>query len=936
MAYENIRLVQPNFCLGPQSGTICTIDTTNPQTVLRVKSLAGANIIDLSLSSNILNENIRLEYVGPSNISEIRDDLTFFTFEKVSNSICMIKRWITRLAYRELLLKEEIVKYTSGNEYYNAIDFAVEYYHRKFTRPNEYYNYLDMDNVENIKTGTRLFIGPSTDTTNVGATEAATVSHVINYINGKRVFLTAPLKYQYASNDIITLYSYVYVYSSEGYANDPIKGTLFKLDAYTWNTVEIDTKAIYKRVTASRWCPMVGSIASIIGPNLLFVKPYDSYLNWQSLFMNNIESNNNDIFPVRDVIFDNYSIYKLQKKITLKDDVGRRTTYSWDNYNIQADSLLPYSCSTTTWLEQSIIAGYNKNVDINVQVRDQFHIGLRDVYVNFYKSGDFDALFDPLSGAVTTDLNGKATINYRSGVTYTGHTLISAKATGASLSTGSGYTWTANNIISYPNTNPTVRLMFQLKSLNSIYGNLKQLWDNYRKIWIKSPIEIYWEYPDISIFCKSFFTSPGGDWGDKTNVDYGKYYLGFYEVAEYLPMLYRGKYQTDTPPHFSAGFGFHNWPYVLPTPEAPFFIGNQIRLLEDFTSTNKIKSLTEYLIYRIVGNDLEGIVPYIIIKQPDETGKLQISQLKLSLHTHWVDGKAYDELFTRVKINQFIFVEDAVPKFWSEKNPTDTNIWIRLRPFAFSLNNSTFRMWVRERSYLGDTGYYEVTESVSLLNFDAGGGMLGIEALYNPPKDFLYGSLIFVRIEVYDQAYIPNFIYTEYWFKVTPDYKAPYLYNLKPDREEVDVSVDTTIHFEIIDVGTGIDIESLECLLNSVRMNPEYLKMEIVSVHHIKLDYKPPDNLFFSKDYKVSIKVQDTSPNKNRANDSYRFYTADSTGVLIIDPSPGVCKSAMRRFQDVSVKVLADGNGVDVSSIRMQVFNKDVHPRLLPIIYRIA
>jgi hypothetical protein len=28
-----------------------------------------------------------------------------------------------------------------------------------------------------------------------------------------------------------------------------------------------------------------------------------------------------------------------------------------------------------------------------------------------------------------------------------------------------------------------------------------------------------------------------------------------------------------------------------------------------------------------------------------------------------------------------------VPKFWSEKNPTDTNIWIRLRPFAFSLNN---------------------------------------------------------------------------------------------------------------------------------------------------------------------------------------------------------------------------------------------------------
>jgi hypothetical protein len=315
---------------------------------------------------------------------------------------------------------------------------------------------------------------------------------------------------------------------------------------------------------------------------------------------------------------------------------------------------------------------------------------------------------------------------------------------------------------------------------------------------------------------------------------------------------------------------------------------------------------------------------------------LQISQLKLSLHTHWVDGIAYDSLFTRVKLNQFVFVEDAVPKFWSEKNPIDTNIWIRLRPFAFSLNNTTLRMWVRERSYNGDTGYYEVTHSLTLTNFDAGGGMLGIEALYNPPQDFLYSSLIFVRIEVYDRAYIPNFIYTEYWFKITPDYKAPYLINLSPDREEINVAVDKTIHFEIVDEGSGIDVNSLECLLNSVRMDRDYLNVEVVSRYHIKVDYTPEKNLFFSKDYKVSVKVQDTSPQINRMNDSFVFYTADSTGVLILDPSPGVCKSSMRRFQDVSVKILADGNGVDVGSIRMQVFDRDVHPRILPIIYRIG
>jgi GTP:adenosylcobinamide-phosphate guanylyltransferase len=144
------------------------------------------------------------------------------------------------------------------------------------------------------------------------------------------------------------------------------------------------------------------------------------------------------------------------------------------------------------------------------------------------------------------------------------------------------------------------------------------------------------------------------------------------------------------------------------------------------------------------------------------------------------------------------------------------------------------------------------------------------------------------------------------------------------------------IDFEIIDEGTGIDVNSLECLLNSVRMDKDYLNIEVVSQYHVIVDYTPEKDLFFSKDYKVSVKVQDTSPQTNRMNSSYTFYTADSTGVLIVDPSPGICKGGMQRFQDVSVKVLADGNGVDVGSIRMQIFNKDVHPRILPIIYRIS
>ena len=940
MAHENIRLQQPNFCIGPQAGTICTIDTSNPTTILRIKNTAGANIIDLSLSSNILNDNIRLEYVGPPNLSNIDDDLIFFTFEKVSSTSCMIKRWATRMAYSELLLKEQVVKSTTGNEYYNALDFAVEYYYRHFTRPNEYYNYLEMNSTVNVKNGTRLFFGPATDTDNIGATEVGVVSHIINHIDGKRVYLTAPLKYQYAIGDMITFYSHVYIYSSIGYAGDTTRGSLFKIDAYSWDTDEIDAKAFYKKVSASRWCPMVGGIASVVDTNMLFVRPYDSYQNWRSMFMSNVEDDKNTIFPVYDVIFDNFSVYKLQSKTTLRDDEGNLRTYGWSTYNYQQDSLLPYSASVTTWLEQSIVIGYHKNVDINAQVRDQFHVGLRDVYLSFDKLGDDEALYDPLSGNVITDTNGKATINYRSGSTYQGHTEISARATGGSTSAGSPYVWTWNNIISLPNADPATILVWQIV-WDFYYLRFRQVNKDYMVLTPGPYNTFVWIYPYYTLRGKSFFTTPGGDWGPGEVVedyepDYGSFALPSV-IEEWLPMLYRGEDQIDSISLAHGSTGFSNWPYPdsLKDNES-FYVGNQITLHADVLAEARLEVVTDFLLYPKNGSFEDGYVPYIVVLQPDETGHGQISQLKLSLHTHWVDGQPYDELWTYSNIDQFIFVEDAVPKFWSEKNPIETNIWIRLRPFAFSLDNDSLRMWVRQDSYAGDTGYIEVTDEIELINFDAGGGNLGIEVDYNPAQDFKYGATVYVRIEVYDVAYIPNFIYVEYWFKVIPDYKAPYILNMDPDHHDIDVPVDKPIYFEIEDRGTGIDRSTLEVLINSRRMNPDYVTVEEVSRYHFNITYTPPEGLYFSKNYKITAKVLDTSPRRNAMNSSYEFRTADSTGVLITDPTPGPCKGGMARFEEVSALVLGDGNGVDKGTIRMQVYDRDINPRVVPIIYRVS
>lgn len=945
MAYENIQIQNPNFCKGPQLGTLCTIDTTNPTTVLRMKDTGGNTILDLTLSSNILDDDVRLEYVGPPNLNGMVDDLTFFTFERINDTKCLIRRWQTRMAYRELLLKEQVVKQNIGDVSYNAIDFAVEYYNRTFIKGNEYDNFLYMSDTQHIKTGTRLFLGPSSDTSNLGATEMVVVTHIADIHGEKRVYLSDHANYEYSIGDFITVYTHVYIYSKEGSPGDDRIGSIIKHDALTWNIVERDGKNLYKRVTASKWCPAVRGIASVVNTNMLFVRPYDSYLNWRSMFMSNVKSDKNTVFEVYDVFFDNQVVYKLQDTVTYKEDDGDLDTELWEYYNYQEDTLSPYSSNINLWTEEQIKFAFHKTITINAQVRDQFHVGLRDVTVQFYiePGGDDDAYLWPYSGLAETDINGKCTMDYRTGHDYLGSTLVTARATGSANSTGSEFCWAKPgiNLISLPYYPDVYYTIYQFKYWGG-HAYSRQ---------IDTPFMVWWlpegsfnrakVLPYHFIKMRSCFSTPGGDWGRDFPNDHFESALN---VAIFLPELYRGT-ESDGPSLAHRGYGFSNWP-VNPI-HGFFFWGNQIKLVNDFESDGNMEAYTNFKIHHGVASAdpeapggrtprREGWPPYLFVVQPDESDRVQLSQLNLSLHTHWLDGWPFDELIGHVTLDQFIFVEDAIPKFWSEKNPIDTDIWIRLRPFAFSLDNDTLRMWIRVVSWKGDNGYREITDQIDLDNFDAGGGLLGIEVLYDPPEDLPYGALVFIKIEVYDEAYISNFVLVEYWFYITPDYKAPYLTNLSPSREAENIPVDSSIYFEIWDVGSGVDLDTLEVLVNSRLVGSDDLTIDSTNIKRIKITYKPPWNLYYSKDYKITVKVSDVSPQENKMNSAYTFYTVDSTGIYITDPSPTPCKRGMERFEDVSAILLADGNGIDKRTIRMQVYNKDVDPKITPIVYRIG
>lgn len=976
MAFENIQIEYPNFCLTPQLGTFATINTSEATTRLRIKGEAGGLIGDYTLSSNIHpdNELIGIEYCGPLNVGGIIDDVTFFTVERVSSSQCLIKRWETNITFSLLNLKQQIVKYTSGNFYYDVTGAAVEHYHRTFdfAQPSGQ-SYLDISSASRIQSGDTLFLGPSSDTDNIGATENVSVSHV----SGNRVFLNSSTVYQYVFGNQITFFNNIYLISSKGYAGDSRYGTVFKHDAYSGARLEYTTGGEYKHITGAKWSIEVDAIAGINTSQLLFIRPYDSYLKWKSMFLTNIEDNNKDYFEVYDIVFDEFTIYKLMMKLTLKDDSGDKTTYSWSTYNYQQDTLVPYTHNVAIYMLQQYTIGPD-GTRIYVQTRDQFGVGLRDVNINLYDDGsDGDAEFTPLGGNVITDINGEADVGYTPGGLYTGPTIISVKADKSSpASTGSQFCW--NSILIDGRTELVDQFgrgsMFQDKE-HSGFVSGRQANDSFKN---KEGV-----LPPIYLICYSYFGQPGGNWVAGGDYSYGCW--PWFEVT--------GGRQ-DGPSSTIANVGC-KWDCITWEPAAgepvtdscttepvrqpradfitqvleftqvgvpPKYYQGQGSLDDDSKSLIIPQRTWFWQYYKDVscvgGCELgDGKPPRILGFQIDSKNELGFSQLNLSRHSNWEDGEYTADLRTHVHLDQFIFVEDAVPSFWSEKNPRETDIWIRLRPFAFSLDGMTMKFFVREVWTVDDvhydTGYYDVIERygwppdndrVTLDYFDAGGGVQGIEFTYDAPDIYHHNALIYVHIELYDTSAEPNFIYTDYWFRIIPDYNSPYLLNESPDREEDQVSLDTTLYFEIKDAGEGIDIDTLEVFLNSRTVyhaehtpDPKTV-IEKVSLNHYKVTIGLPYELQYGKDYSVGVTVKDISENKNVLRDSYRFYTRQSEVPWFTDFDPKLCKRGMPRFRDVSFVVLGGGEGVDEQTIRIQVHDKDITDKstMTPVVYRVS
>lgn len=888
--YENIELAYSNFCVGPQAGTFCSIDTSGATAVLRVKNSTGTLLnsysfypdttleVDSDFSTYPYNISTAIKYTGPTNQTGYYTNMIFFTMERniqlVYDPILMynvpksnefiLRKWILNATSNRLELEETYTKTGNATNHLDCFNFAIGTIKTYLDAPAAIADLqLTLPTTSGISVNDSVVIGPSTDATNVNAVENCYVFSIDSptVISIRTVGPTTPPVYEYIAGNPVTIVKDAYTIS---HSSTTSSGALYTLDAQgSYSIIAKNESNIYDGAIAMDWNSVYGTPTFVKGTELLSIELSDYEIS-KSHTLKNVTSAK-ELLTIYDISIEDNTVYRLQDSTQLWSDTGGSSVTTWTTYNFVADTMIPYVASINiTHIADSAILTRLAQVFISIKVRDQFGASVRDKNIQFNKSGDSEAAFDPSNGQLTTDVNGEATITYNSGANYNGNVDITVRSDGSSTHLGSQYVWVDLDLTSVVDFDGEVIATQELD--------------------ITKNIEI-----------TQYYLPTSGLWFIQESAITGSY---IFEQA-FLPYLNDVLWGEIVPSRVDLRQITH---YM-----------NNVDVYDEWTSSNYAPTLPETSVTQLDTSSDSGIV--------DQT---------------YVSRHYSDAHIDTTTLEQFSFISEARPPFWSEKNSTDTDIWLRLRPFATSLDINTLIVKIREVSYAGDTGWVDITSEAAITIYDAGGGLNGLEFQWYITNPFHNNATVYVTLEVKDTAFPPNKVLTDYWFKVIPDFKAPYIDNLYPAIEEFDVAVDTPISFDVHDLGSGVDIDSLDLLLNYTKIVPTTITK--VTDNHYQISYTPPKDFYYSSTVSVEVTVADVSSNVNILHDSWRFYTLESTEPWIDTDNfyPGRCVKGLPRNQsNVNFQVYGLGNGIDDESVELYIGGLRREALLTPIVYRL-
>ena len=888
MSYENIRINDPVFCVGPQIGGYYTLAPTETSCVVYVKNNEGTIVDTYSLSpldgldyevSGAIKDFI---YIGPINQSSPADGLTFYTLESIEYVNCescgeplrvelirdhllshcpvcgnyspsvlysnyklfyfksYIKKWLMDVNSKTLILYSTIEKISDTEYNYEASSLVIETLETTLStaiEPSK--EYVNLTTTSGIEKYDEVMIGPSNHSYSYNKIEYANVHSVDEYkIEITTIEGYLPTKNYYMADDGVVIIKGMYLICKCKYVPEEIgtnefifhrfdEGFLYKLDYKNYGSMlEVNKSNIYNYSGPSVWDLSYKTIDVVHSTQLLFIDPHYNYMCIKSMqLFNHYE---NDILTIYDMDIVGTTLYMLQRKITKRDDYGDTFLFSWATYNYAVESLLPSTNSISIIVDDYNLT-QNQVVNIRAIVKDQFAATLVNKDVEFYKEKAL-GLFEPVDGTGVTDGNGIVDLTFHLiSPTVNEELEIKVRVTGGGTHLGSGYVWDSIVLyIEYDATNTNMTLL----------------------------APYYYEGCDIEYWWPQYATGTIYTVKDEIEV-YGTIYTR--KVHQYLHYFF--KYLLY---HHPLG----NSVAAPPPPKpAPNFAVGGLNLTQGKSSGD------------------------LYLESPTG-GWYPLDILYVSRHFNSnINSLSLD-------IYQFQFLTEAHPTFFSEKNTINTYIWLRLRPYAFDLVSNTLVFKMRETSYRGDTGWVDVTSELTITYFDAGGGLYGLDVLWPNNYVFHNGGTVYISIEVYDAASPPNRIGLEYWFKIVPDYFRPYITNEFPARAENNVSLDTLISFDIIDVGSGVDTNSIEVYVKSREVRNLNITRIEGTEGNVHVEFKSELVFLYSDVIDISVYASDVVG--NQVVEKWMFYCLESTPPWYNEENvePRNCSKGLYKFYD--------------------------------------
>jgi hypothetical protein len=453
MPQENIQIAQYNFCIAPVVGTFATVDTTNTTARLIIKNSTGVATVSYTFNPNLSqNTNIYyLDYIGPRNLSALKSGMVFITMESNLTSLVTIKKWDLDVENTRLNLDYTISKNSAGYDTFACRAMAIGRYYTSLSLTTVTgTGSIVLNNVDNVVSGTRLYIGPSSNTTYLGNYEEV----IATSISGTTVSISStngiPLSSYFNSGDPITYLGNIYLFSDMGYAANQTMGCLFTLDNYTGDIKDRHNSALYNNVKASNYgLPYSNTVALVKNSQLLYIDVND-YAISKSARINNTKYLSSEVVDVFALSFTESTIYRLQNKKITRSDTGTYATLNWGTYNYHEDTFNRYSDVISLSTDTITIAN-QETILIKVVVLDQYGMGISGKTVKFNKEyGDSAGVWGEVNFEATTDINGVGFISYTSGwynpslITPINEDIkITARTDGSNILTGSIYIWTS-------------------------------------------------------------------------------------------------------------------------------------------------------------------------------------------------------------------------------------------------------------------------------------------------------------------------------------------------------------------------------------------------------------------------------------------------------------------------------------------------------------